>query len=332
MMRAMGHRAAITKFTSILAVLLLAAPLDAHAQPTGPGVRTVGVLTPHRDDPAYPVFFETLRQLGYHEDKNLRLLVRSAERDLDRLPALATELVEARVDVIVAFNTPGARAAIQATKWIPIVMSIVGDPIGTGFVSNLAHPGGNVTGISNMSGELASKRLSLLKELVPRAKHIAVLLNPVDPVTVPQMRDMERAAPLLGAEVRFFPTKTPSGLPETFMQMLAWRADAALWLAGQADAFQSGTIELAAKHRLPTMVVTRVDVEAGGLVSYFADNAELARRTAVYVHKILKGAKPGDLPVERPTNFELAINLKTAKALGLTVPPSLRLQADRVVK
>jgi putative ABC transport system substrate-binding protein len=328
----MGRRPAITRFTTILAVLLLAAPFAAEAQPAGPEVRTVGVLTPHRDDPAYPVFFETLRQLGYHEDRNLRLLVRSAERKHDRLPALAAELVEARAEVIVAVNTPGVRAAIQATKRIPIVMSIVGDPIGSGFVSNLAHPGGNVTGISNMSGELASKRLSLLKELVPRAKRIAVLLNPVDPVTVPQMRDTERAAPVLGVEVRFFPVKTPTGLPETFMHMLAWRADAALWLAGQPDAFQPGTIELGAKHQLPAMVVRRVNVEAGGLISYFPDHAELFRRTAMYVDKILKGAKPGDLPVEQPTKFELAINLKTAKALGLAVPPSLRLQADRVVE
>ena len=194
----MGQGPAITRFTIILVALLLAAPLAAEAQPAGPGVRTVGVLTPHWEDPAYPVFFETLRQLGYHEGRNLRLLLRSAEWKHDRLPALAAELVAARPDVIVAMNTPGARAAIQATKHIPIVMSLVGDPIGTGFVSNLAHPGGNVTGISNMSGELSPKRLSLLRELVPRAKRIAVLLNPVDPVTVPQVRDIERAAPVRG--------------------------------------------------------------------------------------------------------------------------------------
>lgn len=331
-MRTMEHRAALTMVISILAVLLLSAPLVAHAQSAAPAVRTVGVLTPHRDDPAYPVFFETLRQLGYHEDKNLRLLVRSAERKLERLPALAAELVEARSEVIVAFNTPGVRAAIQATKHIPIVMSLVGDPIGTGFVSNLARPGGNVTGISNMSGSLASKRLSVLKELVPRAKRIAVLLNPVDPVTAPQMRDAERGAPALGVEVRFFPVKTTAELPEAFMQMIAWRADAALWLAGQNLAFQQGTIELAAKHRLPAMVHQRIHAESGGLISYFPDHPELVRRSAMYVDKILKGTKPGDLPVEQPTKFELVINLKTAKALGLSVPPSLRLQADRLVE
>jgi putative ABC transport system substrate-binding protein len=325
-------RSAITRFIPRLAVLLLAVPLAATAQPAAPGMHTVGILTPHRDDRAYPVLFETLRQLGYHEDRNLRLLVRSAERQHDRLPALATELVQARVDVIVAINTPGARAAIQATKQVPIIISVVGDPVGSGFVTSLARPGGNVTGVSNMTGELASKRVSILKELVPGAKRIGVLFNPVDPVTVPQIRDTERDAPLLGIQVRRFPVKVASDLPATFAQMLAWQADAAFWLAGQALAFQPGTVELAARHRLPLMVAQRGDVEAGGLVSYSPDNAELFRRTAMYVDRILKGAKPGDLPVEQPTKFEMAINLKTAKALGLIVPQSLLLRADRVVE
>ncbi|MGH9895753.1 MAG: ABC transporter substrate binding protein, partial [bacterium] len=156
-------RPVITRFTTVLAFLLLLAPVAAAAQPAAEVVHSVGILTPHREDRAYPIFLETLRALGYHEDRNLRLLVRSAEWKHDRLPALARELVQARVDVIVAINTPGARAAIQATQHIPIVISIVGDPIGSGFVSNLARPGGNVTGISNMTGELASKRLSILK-------------------------------------------------------------------------------------------------------------------------------------------------------------------------
>jgi putative ABC transport system substrate-binding protein len=159
-----------------------------------------------------------------------------------------------------------------------------------------------------------------------------VLFNPADPVNRPQIRDTDSAAPVLGVEVRFFPVKSPRDLPETFLQMLAWRAAAALWLSGQANAFQPGTIELAVKHHLPVMVPYRSDVEAGGLISYFPDNAELFRRAAIYVDRILKGAKPGDLPVEQPTKFELAINLKTARALGLAVPPSLLLQADRVVE
>jgi len=324
----------ITARTVVVAVLLLAAPLAIQAQQAVQGVKTVGVLMPQnvRHQPAYPVFLETLRLLGYHQDRNLRLLVRSADGKLDRLPTLAAELVAARVDVIVALNTPGARAAIQATKQIPIVMSNVGDPVGTGFVSNLARPGGNVTGISNMVADLASKRLAVLKELVPAAARIGVMFNPDDPITQPQLRDAERAAPVLNVAIRFFPVRTIGNVPDTFTQMVEWRADAALWLAGQQMAFQRGTVELAAKHRLPVMVAPRQYVEAGGLISYFPDTSEVYRRTAAYVHRILKGAKPGDLPIEQPTKFELAINLKTAKALGLTIPPSLLVQADRVVE
>jgi putative ABC transport system substrate-binding protein len=315
-----------------LSAALALALLATETVMAAPSVQTVAVLTPHHDDPAYPVLFDTLRQLGYEEGRNLRLVVRSADWKYDRLPALAAELVAAGPDVIVAINTPGARAAIRATQQIPVVMALVGDPVGTGFVSNLARPGANVTGISTLNGELAGKRLSLLRQLVPGAKRIAVLFNPSDPVNRPQIQDTERAAPLLGVEVRFFPVKSPPDLAETFQQMRAWRAAAALWLSGQAVAFQPGTIELAGKHRLPVMVTQRSDVEAGGLISYFPDYAELFRRTAMYVDRILKGAKPGELPIEQPTKFELAINLRTAQVLGLTVPQALSLQADRVVE
>jgi len=327
-------RPTVIKLTAILAFLLHAAPLAVNAQPARQAVQTVGVLTPQRleQQAGYPTFLETLRLLGYQEGLNLRILLRSADGKLDRLPALAAELAAARPDVIVTLNTPGARAAIQATKQIPIVMTSVGDHIGSGFVSNLARPGGNVTGISNVVAELASKRLALLKELVPGARRIAAMFNPDDPVTVPQLRDVERAAPVLKIETRFFPVTAIGNLPETFKQMLAWRADAALWILGQHQAFQTGGIELAASHRLPLMVGAGQNVEAGGLISYAGDPVERYRRTAVYVDRILKGAKPGDLPVEQPTKFELAINLKTAKALGLAIPPSLLTQADRVVE
>jgi putative ABC transport system substrate-binding protein len=312
--------------------LLLLAPLAAVAQQSAQ-MHTVGVLAPHRDDAAYPALADTLRRLGYQPGKNLRLLERSAERKLERLPALAKELTDARPAVIVAINTPGARAAIDAAAGrIPIVMCIVGDPVATGFVSNVARPGGNVTGISNLTGELAGKRLALLQEAVPRSRRIAVLLNPADPITLPQVRDLERVAPSLGAEVRFFPVKAPEDLPETFRQMLAWRADAALWLSGQGVAYQPGTIKLAAQHRLPVMVTQRSDVEAGGLMSYFPDHNDLFSRCAVYVDRILKGAKPGDLPIELPTKFDLAINLKTAKAIGLAIPQSVLVRADYAVK
>jgi putative tryptophan/tyrosine transport system substrate-binding protein len=324
----------VVRLTVVVAFLLLAVPLAVDAQQRGQAVHTVGVLMPQNVNvyPSYAAFLETLRRLGYHEDGNMRILLRSADGKLDRLPALATELVAARVDVIVAVNTPGARAAIHATKQIPIVMTEVGDPVGTGFVSNLARPGGNVTGISTMVGELTAKRLAILKEAVPSAKRLAVMFNPEDPVTVPQMRDAERAAPLLKVEIRLFPVRATANLLETFKQMLAWRADAALWLFGQIQAFQSRTIELAVRHRLAVMVGIRQDVEAGGFISYSPDFVELHKRTAVYVDRILKGARPGDLPVEQPTKFDLAINLKTAKTLDVTVPSSLRLQADLVIE
>ena len=225
-----GSERMLVRLTAVVAFLLLAVPLAVDAQPSGQPVHTVGVLMPQNMNvyPSYAAFPETLRRLGYHEGGNLRIVLRSAEGKLDRLPTLATELVSARVDVIVAVNTPGARAAIQATKQIPIVMTEVGDPLGSGFVSNLARPGGNVTGISTMVGELTAKRLAILKEVVPSAKRLAVMFNPDDPVTVPQIRDAERAAPLLNIEIRLFPVRATANLPETFKHMLAWRADAAI--------------------------------------------------------------------------------------------------------
>ena len=212
-------------------------------------------------------------------------------------------------------------------------MSVVGDPITTGFVSNLARPGGNVTGVSNLSGELASKQLSLLKKAVPTARRIAVMLNSNDPITTPQQKDIERAAPSIGVEVHFFPARTPAELGSVFERMLKWRPDAVLWLAGQQVELEQQTLEMASsKSRLPVMPTQVRNTSSGGLLSYFADNAELIRRTAAYVDKILKGAKAGDLPVEQPTKFELVINLKTAKALGLTIPPSLLARADEVIE
>jgi putative ABC transport system substrate-binding protein len=324
----------ITILTAVVACLLLAVPLAVEAQQAGQALQTVGVLTPQRleEQAAYPAFLETLRRLGYREGSNLRVLVRSADGKLDRLPALAAELVAARPDVIVALNTPGTRAAIEATKQIPIVMTSVGDPVGSGFVSNLARPGGNVTGVSNMVAELASKRLALLKEAVPQARRIAAMFNPGDPVTVRQLRDAERVAPALKVETRFFPVKAIEDLLGTFKEMLAWRADAALWILGQHQGFQAGSIELAARYRLPLMVGTPRNVEAGGFISYYSDPAELFGRTAEVVDRILKGAKPGDLPIEQSTKFVLTINLKTAKALGIAIPPHLLSRADRVVE
>lgn len=318
----------------LLMVTALAAPRAVQAQKAGQAVPTIGVLLPQSAELnfAYRAFPEKLRQLGYRDGETVRMVMRSAEGKLALLPALAAELLAAKVDVIVAVNTPGARAAIQATKQIPIVMVSVGDPVGSGFVVNLSRPGGNVTGISNMIAELAPKRLAILKEAVPAAKRIAVLFNPDDPITQPQLRDAERVAPTLKVEVRFFPVKSTASLPDAFKQMAAWRADAALWLLGQQHPFQNGSIELAASHRLPLMVGAPQNVEAGGLMSYSSDSLEIFGQAATYVDRILKGARPGDLPVEQPTKFELSINLKTAKSLGLSIPQSVLLQAVHVIK
>ena len=231
-----------------------------------------------------------------------------------------------------AVNTPGARAAIEATKTIPIVMAVVGDPVGSGFVPNLAHPGGNVTGVSNLSAELAGKRLSILKELKPAIQRVAVLYNPSDPVTTPQIADMKNAAPEMRLDIEMFPVRGPAELDAVLEAAVKWHGDAALWLAGQAATLEKRTAELALDHKLPVMYALKRDVRAGGLISYFAEYAELFGRVAVYVAKILNGAKPADLPVELPTKFELVINLKTAKALGLSVPQLLLVQADEVVE
>lgn len=315
---------------TLVAVSLLAAAFQAGAQP----VRSVGLLVPSllRAQNEFPAFVDTLRQLGYRDGENLRLVTKEAAGKLDRLPALARELVDARVEVIVAFNTPGARAAIDATRDIPIVITQVGDPVGSGFVTNLARPGGNVTGVSNMIAVLAPKRMQVLREAIPSARRIAVLFNPGDPITKPQIDDLEILAKSKSVDVRMFPMRRPDELAETFTQIMAWNAHAALWLLGQQQLFQAMTIELAARHKLPVMVGNAADVIAGGLISYSNNISEVYRRTAAQVDLILKGKRPGDLPVEQPTRFELTINLKTAKALGLTIPPALLLRADRVVE
>ena len=309
-----------------------AVPVAAKAQPAGKTYR-VGLITPAAGQFDVSLFREGLRRLGYAEGANLFLDVRSAEGELDRLPSLASDLVKTRPDVVVAVNTPGARAAIAATKTIPIVLTIVGDPLAMGFVSNLAHPGGNVTGVSNLSAELSSKRLSLLKEAVPKARRIGVLLHSGDANTGPQAKDVERAAPSIGVEIRLFPVETVVEMPSVFDRVLKWRPDALLWLAGQTAALARRADELAANARLPVMLPVDVSFSPkAGLLSYLAKPADLILRTTEYVDKILKGGKPGDLPIEQPTKFELVINLKTAKALGLTISPALLARADQVIE
>lgn len=315
--------------TITLTCLLMS--LDAVAQQSQKAYR-VGVLTPSASQWQPAVFRQALRDLGYREPSNLTLIVRDAGGRLDTLPQLAAELVRENVDVLVAVNTPCARAAIDATKTIPIVMSVVGDPLATGFVTNLGRPGGNVTGVSNLNREITAKRLQLLKETVPHLIRVAVLFHPDDPITAPQIRDIKASASQLGVEPRFFPVRNAEELQGAFATMVQWRAQAVLRLAGQAFPLSKPTVELAVKHSLPTMLLTKEDVALGALMSYDADRADLFRRTAHFVDKILKGAKAGQLAVEQPTKFELSINTKTAKAIGLTIPSPVLVRADHIVE
>jgi putative ABC transport system substrate-binding protein len=261
-----------------------------------------------------------LKKLGYQDGRNIRIIIRGAEMNYDRLPALAAELVQMRPDVIVSIDTPPTRAAIAATRQIPIVMW-VGDPIATGFVDNLAHPGGNVTGASAMVADIAPKRLQIFKEAVPTLLRVAALFNPNDPLTAAQRLALERARPLLDVEPRFFPVRAIDGLGPVFDALAAWRADGVFWLAGQETPFIKPSIELATARRLPVMVARRDQLSAGGLLCYGALAVSQYPLVAAYIDKILRGAKPGDLPIQQPPKISLGLNLKTARTLGLTVPP-----------
>jgi len=296
------------------------------------GKPKIGVLTPAERQWEGAAFREGLRKLGYIEGSNILIDVRSAEGKLERMPELAAALIHSDVDIIVSVTTPSTRAAMEATKTIPIVMTSVGDPVGVGLVTNLARPGGNVTGLSNMSGDLAGKRLELLKEAVPKAKRIAVMMHPDDPIVPIQIKDINATAARMGMELEIIPVRDLSELESAFQGALHWRAQGLLRLAGQAIVIGPPTAELALKHRLPAMLLLRQDVEAGALMSYFSDQQALFRRAATYIDKILRGTKPGEIPIEQPSRFEFYVNLKTAKQIGLTIPPNVLARADRVIR
>jgi putative ABC transport system substrate-binding protein len=316
-----------------LALSLLAAPLVAPGQqPRGKTAR-VGFLhfvsSPLLDE----AFQEGLRELGYVEGQNIVIEYRSAEGKDERLPGLAAELVRLKVDVIVAASPPATEAAKRATSTVPIVFALSGDPVAAGLVASLARPGGNITGLATISGEVVGKQLELLKRVAPKVSRVAVLQNPSNPghaLTLPQA---EGAARALGVQLQVLKARTPSEIEVAFAAMRSQRADGALVLRDAMFREQRAQIvALAAKSRLPAVYGLREEAEAGGLMAYGASVPQLFRRAATYVDKILKGAKPADLPVEQPTKFELVINLKTAKALGLTIPPSLLGQADQVIQ
>ena len=319
-------------FLSALTGGLLAAPLAAHAQQAGK-VWRIGFLVGTTSTPFIEAFRQGLHDLGYTEGQNIVIEYRSADNRYERLPDLAADLVRLKVDVIVAVGTPGPVAAKQATTTIPIVMTNGGDPVGAGLVASLARPGGNVTGLSIVIPDLIGKQLQLLREVLPLVSRVAVLWNPANQMHPLALREAEVSAASLRLQLQFVQARGPEDMAGTFLAMSKERAGALLVLSDAVSMQERKRIaDLAAKNRLPTMYPWKEGVEAGGLMAFGANPSDSFRRAAAYVDKILKGAKPGDLPVEQPTRFELVINLKTAKALGLTVPPSLLVQADEVIQ
>jgi len=315
---------------------LLATPLAAQAQPAAKIAR-IGWLgvSPATNPHLIEAFRQGLRDLGYVEGRNLVIEIRSAEGKFERLPALAAELVALKVDVIVVGGTPAALAAKQATTILPIVVSAVGDPVGSGLVTSLARPGGNVTGVSNLSLELVAKRLELLKQAVPGVSRVAVLWQPgvLDEHTEDIRKGAEVAARALGVQLQFVEARSPKDFDRAFSEITRARPGALTVLPSSMFLIERRRlVDLTAKNRLPAVYFVREFVDAGSFMSYGPDLPDLNRRAATYVDKILKGAKPGDLPIEQPTKFELVINLKTAKALGLTIPPSLLQRADQVIE
>jgi putative ABC transport system substrate-binding protein len=267
------------------------------------------------------------------EGKNIVIEWRYGDGKLDRVLALAAELVRLRVDVIVTGGVGGTRPASEATNTIPIVMTQDPDPVATGFVVSLARPGGNITGLSTFAPELSAKQLELLKQVLPKASRVAVLGTSTSPSTAQALRETELTAGALALKLQYLDVRGPKDIEGAFRAANKERADAVLVLGGPVLASQRAQIvELAVKSRLPAISRVQGDVEAGGLMAYGVSTIDLSRRAATYVDKILKGAKPADLPVEQPTKFELVINLKTAKQIGLTIPQNVLARADRVIK
>src|SRR5262245_17598252 len=317
-----------------LGVGLLAAPLAVEAQEAGK-VWRIGVLSPGAPGRSAPLeaFRQGLRELGYVEGQNTIIAEKFAEDRTDRLTVLAQDLVQARVDAIFAINTPAALAAKRATATIPIVVTRVSDPVGTGLVATLAQPGKNITGLTTVSPEVSGKRLELLRDALPGVQKVTVLWNPANTGHAANVREIEAAGPQLGLEVSAVGVRREGDVSTAIQSAVKARAGALLVIDDLViSSHQSRILEIAAKHGLPVISQFREFCEAGGLRAYGPNNNEMFRRAAFFIDKIFRGAKPGDLPVEQPTKFELLINLKTAKALGLTVPPSLLLRADQVIE
>jgi putative ABC transport system substrate-binding protein len=329
---------AVTRLATALILLFLTAPLGTAAAESPEKMPRVGYISPgSSSDPArlrrFEAFRQGLRELGYVEGQSIVLEPRWAEGKYDRYPGLAADLVRLKVDVIVASGGAATLAVKQATRTIPIVMSVVIDPVGSGLVPSLAHPGGNLTGTSMMAPDLVGKQLEVLKEVVPKVLRVALLWNPANPGSASQLREAEAVARALKVGLQTLEARNPQEIDSAFAAMTKERAAALMVLVDAIFTNQVRQIaDLAAKRRLPSIYGQREYAEAGGLMVYSSNPFELERRAATFVDKLLKGAKPADLPIEQPSKFELVINLKTAKALGLTLPSSVLLRADQVIE
>ena len=325
----------IGRLLGVLVLGVLAAPLRAGTQQP-PAVYRIGVLPPGPISPRMHLveaFRQGLGELGYVEGHSFALVIRSPEQAPEQLPDRAAELVRLKVDVIVTASPPAIRAAQPATRTIPIVMAGHPDPVEAGLVVSLARPGGNITGLSIISPELSGKRLELLKAVVPRVSRIAFLFNPTDPGNALQKRETEVAARALVVQLQGLEVHSSNDLERAFQAAIRVRAGALLILDSPLfNTHRTRIVNLAAKNRLPAMYGFRESAEVGGLMAYGPNLPDLWRHAAVFVDKILKGAKPADLPVEQPTRFELVINLRTAKTLGLTIPQSVLIRADQVIQ
>jgi putative ABC transport system substrate-binding protein len=298
-----------------------------------PKIHRVGILFSNtKSSLSLQAFLQELRRLGYIDTQNVLIEYRFAEGKLDRLPALSSELVAEKVDVIFASNTNAVQAARQATTSIPIVFSVVSDPVGSGFVASLARPGGNITGTTSINRELAAKRLQILKEVFPKTSRVAALIAD-DPQVAPQLDQVQQASKRLGINILITKVLSRDDFESANNLLRSWRADSIYVIESATNSNNRKLlVEFVAQIRLPAIYVEKQYVDLGGLISYGANYEDLYRRAAIYVDKILKGAKPSDLPVEQPTTFELFINGRTAKALGIAIPQSLLISADKVIE
>ena len=329
----MNRRESLSTLLASLASLTTATPLTTRAQPAAKPRRIGYLALRSRGHPLEAAFVAELTKLGYVEGKNITIEWRFADTRVERLPALAAELVTLRVEVLVAAGTQAITAAATATKTIPIVFPGAADPVGSGFVKSLQRPGGNVTGFSTMGSDLGGKQIETLRSVLPRMTRLAVLVNPTNSSVASLMQNFDAGAKKTGVTIQQFGVQTPEAIDQAFAAMAKARIEA---VAVTVDSFlleeTKRIATLALRYKLPLISTQQSDVEAGSLMSYGAVLADNYRRTAGFVIKILKGAKPADLPVEQPTRIELVINMKTAKALGITFPHDIMVRADRMIE